>query len=377
MSKNIEARQKIIKKCRKIVVKIGTRLLTDKNMIPALIAQIAKLRGKGYTVMLVSSGAVGMGMKVFKLKRRPSKLSGIQALAAVGQSKLMSLYEKECAKLGFHTAQLLLTAADLRERERHLNALNCINSLWNQNVLPIINENDSVSVDEIKFGDNDILAALLSVMTRSELTVLLTTVDGLHSVTGGKQLDKRISIVSEFSDELRRTAFDTDDCAFSIGGMSSKLRAAEIVTRSGEALWIADGRDPYVLEKIIAAQDVGTLFLPLGEKQMQSKKRWLSFFSHPSGKIIIDDGAVKALKQDGRSLLPAGIIHTKGNFVRGDTVEICDKNNNLVAKGLSNYNSEEVHRLAGLQVSELSKILGYEGDAEIVHRNNMALAGRA
>ncbi|MFA6568095.1 MAG: glutamate 5-kinase [Victivallales bacterium] len=369
---NIASRQKAIKKASSIIVKVGTRLLTDTSRISLLISQIEKLREKKYNVLLVSSGAVGLGMKTLGMTSRPKKLSEIQALAAVGQSKLMSLYEAECRKFGFHAAQLLLTAADIQNRERHLNVLNCIYSLWNENILPIVNENDSVSVDELKFGDNDRLAALIATMTRSGLTVLLTMVDGLHSLKDGK-LDKRISVVSNLSDEIRKMATGTDDSSFSVGGMSSKLSAAETVTKSGEYLWIADGKDPEILVKIINAKDVGTLFLPASEKQMDSKKRWLSFFSKPSGIIIVDDGAAKALSKKGGSLLPSGITGTDGNFNRGDTVAICDRAGATIAKGLSNYSDREIGKILGRKSSEASAILGYDGDEEIVHRNNMVL----
>ena len=369
---NIASRQKAIKKASRIIVKVGTRLLTDNSRIATLISQIAKLRERKYNVLLVSSGAVGLGMKTLGMTSRPKKLSEVQALASVGQSKLMSLYEAECKKFGFHAAQLLLTAADIQDRERHLNVLNCIYSLWNKNILPIINENDSVSVDELKFGDNDRLASLIATMTRSELTVLLTMVDGLHSLKDGK-LDKRISVVSNLSDEIKKMATGTDDNAFSVGGMSSKLSAAETVTKSGEYLWIADGKDPEILVKIINAEDVGTLFLPASEKQMDSKKRWLSFFSKSSGIIIVDDGAAKALSKKGGSLLPSGITGTDGNFNRGDTVTICDKTGNSIAKGLSNYSCKEIEEILGRKSSEISSILGYAGDEEIVHRNNMVI----
>jgi len=369
---NISSRQKAVKRASSIVVKVGTRLLTDSSRIATLVSQIAKLREKKYNVLLVSSGAVGLGMKTLGKTVRPKKLSEVQALAAVGQSKLMSLYEAECRKFGFHAAQLLLTAGDIQDRERHLNVLNCIYSLWNENILPIINENDSVSVDELKFGDNDMLASLIATMTRSELTVLLTMVDGLHSVKDGK-LDKRISVIANLSDEIKKMATGTDNSALSVGGMASKLRAAETVTRAGEYLWIADGKDPEVLVKIISAADVGTLFMPVTEKQMDSKKRWLTFFSKVSGKIIVDDGAAKALSQKGRSLLPSGITGTEGGFKRGDSITICDKSGTNIAKGLSNYSDKEIEKIKGRKSAEISSILGYDGDEEIVHRNNMVL----
>lgn len=376
VEKNRNARRKIINASKRIVVKVGTRLLTSKTQIPSLIGQIELLRKKGYDVMLVSSGAVGIGMKTMKLKKRPSRLSAIQGLAAIGQSKLMSFYEAECSKRGFHAAQLLLTASDLRDRERHLNALNCINSLWAQDVLPIVNENDSVSVDELKFGDNDLLAGLLAAMTRSELTVILTTVDGFHEKKSNGELGKRISVVNDISENLKESASGTDSSAFSIGGMISKLRAAEIVTSAGESLWIADGREPDIIERIINAEDVGTVFLPK-QKQVQSRKRWIGIFSKSEGKIKIDDGAAKALSKDGRSLLPSGITSISGAFERGDAVDICNLKGKIIAKGLSNFNDSECRKIAGLQSSEIAAALNNAAvDEVVVHRNNLFLTDK-
>lgn len=371
MNENIAQRNKIIKRAKRVVVKVGTRLLTDSSLIAPLVKQISELKKAGMHVILISSGAVGMGMKTQGLDKRPGKLSAIQAMAAIGQSKLMSIYEQECAKYGFHAAQLLLTSEDLNDRGRHLNILNCINSLWNQNNLPIINENDSVSVDELTIGDNDTLAGLVAMMTRCDLTILLTTVDGLYSVENG-ELIERISLVTAVTDEMKETAADTDDSALSIGGMITKLTAAEMVMAAGEALIIADGRDKNAIQKIFKGEDIGTLFIPGSGKQMRSKQRWLSFFSKANGKIIVDDGAEKALLQKGRSLLPSGIIKLEGNFQRGDTVNICNNSKKVLAKGLSNYSKDDLGKILGKKSSEIPRVLG-SGDDEAVHRNNLVL----
>ncbi len=371
-NQNILERQRVVGECKRIVVKVGTRLLTAKQSIyPQLIAGIARMRAHGWKVILVSSGAVGIGMKELGLTKRPSKLSQIQALAAVGQNKLMTIYDRECERHGFKSAQLLLTANDLRARERHLNVLNCINALLNRDILPIVNENDSVSVDELKFGDNDILSALLATMTRSELTIILTTENGLREKNDGK-LGKRVSLVRHISDKLTEFASDTDDHSFSIGGMASKLRAAKLVTAAGEYLWIADGRDDSIMHKIMNAEDVGTLFVPR-KRQMQSRKRWIKFFSRPTGVIVIDAGAVVAVRAHGRSLLPSGIAKISGKFRRGDTVDIVDENGTLVGRGLSNFSHEECGAIAGLQSSEVAAILRRAVDEVVVHRNNLAV----
>lgn len=378
MSDNISVRKEVIKNSKQIVVKVGTRLLTETAMIAILIRQIAKLRDNGYKVMLVSSGAVGVGMKAMGLSKRPTKLASTQALAAIGQNKLMTMYQNECEKHGFHSAQLLLTAEDLKDRKRHLNVMNCIDALWAQNILPVINENDSVSVDELKFGDNDTLAGLLAAMTRSELTIILTTVGGLH-YKQKNVLGERISVVESISKDLLEMATGTDDAAMSVGGMISKLRAAEIVTAAGDHLWIADGRESDIIDRILLGEDVGTLFLPQQEsKSMQSKKRWISFFSKPIGTLTIDDGAVSALCENGKSLLSSGIISVSGEFDRGDTIDIVDSNGKLIARGLSNYSFDECLAIKGQQSSQIAEVLNLGSgavvvDDEVVHRNNLVV----
>ncbi len=370
---NIAERQKALRCCSALVVKVGTRLLTDASRISPLISQIAWIKKeKGKDVLLVSSGAVGLGMKALGLESRPRSVPEIQALAAVGQSRLMSLYEAECRKHGFHAAQLLLTAGDIRDRERHMNVMNCVRTLWGRGILPVINENDSVSVDELKFGDNDRLAALIAVMMRAGLTVILTSVDGLHSRKDGG-FDKRISTVRSITGEIRGMAAGTDDGELSIGGMASKLNAAEIISSAGEYLWIADGRDPESLVKIFRGEDVGTLFLPRSEKQMRSHKRWLSFFSKPAGTVAIDAGAARAVVERGKSLLPSGIREVKGKFARGATVLICDESGTALAKGLSNYSSDEMKLIAGHRSEKIADLIGYQGEDEAVHRDNLVL----
>ncbi len=366
------SRKKIANKHSSVVIKVGTRLMTDTAVIGTIVSQIATLKKNGKNVILVSSGAVGLGIKTLGLNSRPSRLSEIQALASIGQSKLMSLYEKECAKHGFHAAQLLLTASDIMDRERHLNVMNCINSLWKWNILPVINENDSVSVDELKFGDNDCLSALIAVMMKSELTIILTTIDGLHTIENGK-LSSRISIVKEISSEIKNMATNTDDKTLSIGGMASKIHAAEIVTSAGSYLWIANGKNTDTLDKIFKGEDIGTIFLPSDNSHMRTKKRWLSFFSRPAGELRVDSGAEKAIIGKGGSLLPSGIKSVTGQFKRGDTVLICSLDGKQIAKGLSNYSSEEMSAIAGAKSANIAKIIGYQNEDEAVHRDNLAL----
>ena len=364
-------RKKIINNCKRVVIKVGTRLLTDTHRIPVLISGINKFRKKGYKVILVSSGAVGIGMKELGLTKRPSKLAEIQALAAIGQNKLMSIYDDQCRKHDFKSAQLLLTTADLHSRERHLNVLNCINSLLENDVLPIVNENDSVSVDELKFGDNDGLAALLATMTHAELTVVLTTESGLREKENGV-LGERISLVEQISAKMRKSAEGTDNAEFSIGGMASKLNAAKIVNLAGEYLWVADGREDDTIDKILNGEDIGTLFLPKAEK-MQARERWLHFFAKSKGNLTVDDGAANAVCNKGGSLLPAGVKSVDGKFKRGDTVEIIDSKGEIIARGLSNFDSVDAAAIAGKQSNEIFQILQRDSDDVIVHRNNLTL----
>jgi glutamate 5-kinase len=378
MSTNDDAntRKRILAETRQVVVKAGTRLLTDLERIPLLVSQIARMRNRGLRVLLVTSGAVGIGMKTMGIRKRPSKLPEIQALAAIGQAKLMTLYEKAAEPHGFHVAQILLTATGLRDRERHLNALNCIHALWNQGVLPIVNENDTVSVDELKFGDNDILAGLLATMTRSQLTIILTMVDGLRDRNPDGSLGKRIPVVERIDATITGKASGTDNRELSIGGMQSKLAAAEIVNAAGDALWIADGQDPEILDKIIEGADVGTLFLPCGKKSMEARKRWIKFFSRRTGKIWIDPGAATAIASGGRSLLPSGITKIEGEFRRGDTIEIVTAEGQVIARGLTNYAAEDIRRIAGCQSADIPKILGFVTDEAVIHRNNLVLVRR-
>ena len=373
-NENCELRKKLLKNCHRVVVKAGTRLLTDQKLLPHIVQQIKDLRDAGKQVILVSSGAVGTGMKSLGLKKRPRKLAQVQALAALGQVKLMSMYETECEKLGFRAAQILLTAEDLRSRERHLNALNCIEVLLGDDVLPIINENDPVSVDELKFGDNDILASLLASMTRAALTIILTTVDGLKKPNPDGTLGDRISVVRGITDTQRDMARGTDDGNLSIGGMASKLKAADTLNSAGESLWLASGKEPDILDRIFRGEDVGTLFLPgAAKKKMESRKRWLSSFSKAHGRVTIDEGAVAALRKRGSSLLPSGIIAVEGDFVRGDVLEIVSAEKQLIGKGLTNFSAEECRKLMGHKSSENHTILNYDADEEIIHRNNLVV----
>ena len=353
---NKKGRSAALAASKQVIIKAGTRLLIDRESIARLVDGVAAIRKSGRKVLLVTSGAVGMGMETLKVKSRPRELAKIQALAAVGQSALMAIYSAECKRHGFEAAQLLLTAADLRQRERYLNVMNCINALWESGVLPIVNENDSVSVNELKFGDNDTLAGLLGSLTGSNLTVLLTTVDGLKNRDKNGKLSDRISVVSKLSDDILGLAGGTDDSKFSIGGMESKLRAANIVTSAGGYLWIADGREPDTIERLLKGEDIGTLFLPKGRRL-----------------LTVDAGAFNAIVNSGKSLLPAGVTNVSGEFKRGDTVEIADSYGIPFARGLVNYTSTECIKLCGCHSDQIHAAMGSDCEIEMVHRDNLTL----
>ena len=373
--RNIELRQQAVAASRQIIVKAGTRLLIDRGSVARLVDGIALLRERGHRVLLVTSGAVGMGMELAKLEKRPKELAQKQALAAMGQTRLMSIYAEEAALHGFQVAQLLLTASDLRNRSRYLNVMNCINALWERDVLPIVNENDSVSVAELKFGDNDTLAGMLTSLTGAQMTVLLTTVDGLLGRNSDGSLGERIPVVEKITEKIRSLAGNTDDSDLSTGGMASKLRAAGLSTASGAWLWIADGRIPDIIGKILDGEDTGTLFLPEKHK-VPGRKRWFGFFSRISGEITVDTGAQKAVLDKGGSLLPSGVTGVDGEFKRGDTVDVCGADGRPFARGLVNFDSADCKKIMGKHTAELPEILGTSAEAELIHRDHLILLER-
>ena len=373
--KNIALRKQAVAASRQIIVKAGTRLLIDRASIAKLVDGIALLRSRGHRVLLVTSGAVGMGMELAGLEKRPRELAQKQALAAMGQTRLMNIYAEEASRHGFQVAQLLLTASDLRSRSRYLNVMNCINALWERDVLPIVNENDSVSVAELKFGDNDTLAGMLTSLTGAQMTVLLTTVDGLLGRNSDGTLGERIPVVEKITEKIRGLAGGTDDSDLSTGGMASKLRAAGLSTASGAWLWIADGRMPDIIARILNGEDTGTLFLP-EEHKVPGRKRWFGFFSRISGEITVDAGAQKAVAVNGGSLLPSGVTGVEGDFKRGDTVDICGVDGRPFARGLVNFDSADCRKIMGRHTAELPEILGTAVEAELIHRDHMILLER-
>ncbi len=356
-------RRELLKHVTRIVVKVGTGVLTDRRKQPdlgqmeQLVGQLAEQRKAGREVVLVTSGAVGAGMGTLGFERRPSELAELQACAAVGQSRLMATYEQLFAHHGLHVAQILLTHDDLEHHERHLNVRNTLVALLQRGVVPIINENDTVSFEELRFGDNDKLSALVACLLPADLLVILTTVDGL--IEGYGQPNARVvPTVEKLDATLERMAGGTES-ATAVGGMASKLKAAHIAMRAGIPLVIASGKRAGLLAKAVAGNDVGTLFVPRPNK-LKGRKRWIAFFHHPKGALIVDDGARKALREQGKSLLFPGITRSEGGFAAGEVVAIRDLNGTEFARGII---ACDASALADPRVRR----------AEIVHRDNLVI----
>ncbi|MDI6760362.1 MAG: glutamate 5-kinase [Candidatus Brocadiaceae bacterium] len=366
-------RRAIISRTKRLVVKVGTGVITTREgfldipQVNNLSIQLVELRNKGYEVAVVSSGAIGAGMGEFGMKKRPTTLPELQAAAAVGQSKLIRAYDDSFKTHGYHAAQILLTREDLEDRRRYLNTSNTIATLLRMKAIPVINENDTVSVEEIAFTDNDTLAALVTNLLRAELLVMLSSVNGLYKDPAAKEV---IPVVEEITEEVEHLAFKSKTY-LGTGGMQSKLQAARVATASGEAVIVVNGRTPNILVKIMQGEPLGTLFLPATQR-LQSRKRWIGFTLRPRGRIYVDRGASEALARKGKSLLASGITHVEGDFERGDVISLfCDKEE--FAKGLSNYSSKELEKIKGQPSSQIAKLLGTKPYDEVVHRDNLVL----
>jgi len=353
----------MFKAVTRLVVKLGTGVLTDSRKQPdlaqmeQLVGQIAEQRRAGREIVLVSSGAVGAGMGALGFAKRPSDLAELQACAAIGQSRLMAIYEKLFDAHGLAVAQILLTHDDLEHHERHLNARNTLVTLLNHGVVPIINENDVVSFTELKFGDNDTLSALVASLLPADLLLILTTVDGMLE-NFGKANPRTIPVVERVDEALEQKAGGTDS-ATAVGGMASKIQAARIAMRSGIPLVIASGRKKQVMARVVAGEEEGTLFLPQPTR-LQGRKRWIAFFHHPKGALFVDAGAKKALREGGKSLLPPGVTRCDGEFAAGEVVRICDQDGTEFARGMAGFGAAEIN------ARKLQRV-------EVVHRDNLVI----
>ena len=372
-------RQEIVTAADTVVVKVGTRVLThvsgvlDEDRIAGLAAQISLLVRGGRKVAVVSSGAVGAGMGRLGLARRPADLPHLQAVAAVGQSHLVEVYERSLRAHGLHAAQILLTAEDLDDRTRYLNVRNTIRALMEYKAVPIINENDTVSVEELQttFGDNDRLAAMVTNLIRAPLLILLSDVDGLYDGEPGASDARLIPTVMRLNEEIFALARDRAT-GLSKGGMASKLNAARIATASGENVIIASGRTPDVLPRIISGEPLGTLFVAQGQT-IASRKRWIGYTVQPRGYLVVDSGARTAIEGQGRSLLAVGVQDAVGDFKKGDIVAVRDLQGFEFARGLTNYPAVEILKIKGLKTDRIAEALGHCPYDEVIHRDNIAV----
>ncbi len=363
----------------RIVIKIGSNILADSKAglnykrIDAIASEVASLCGQGHEMLIVSSGAVAAGMRRLGFERKPSEIRLKQASAAVGQSILMAAYEKGFDYHHIKIAQVLLTREDLSNRTRYLNAKNTLLTLLSFKVVPIINENDTVSTEEIKFGDNDQLAALLAGAVDADRLIILSDVEGLYSSDPRTCADaKIIRKVHEINDQIESLA-GCSSSGVGTGGMYSKVLAAKKAIAYGIRVDIISGKKRGLLRDLIAGRNIGTCFEP-AKRSISSRKGWIAFAARPKGLLILDDGAVRALLKEGKSLLPSGIKAVEGDFSAGDVVRCVDKNNKKIAKGIVNYSVKDVDKIRGKRTDQIEDILGYKYADEIIHRDNLVLS---
>jgi glutamate 5-kinase len=363
-----------LRDARKLVVKVGSRSIVGASLDEAasgggrfavIAEQVARLRAEDRSVVIVSSGAVALGRGKLGFSARPKAIAELQACAAVGQSLLMRGWEHAFAKHSLAVGQMLLTHADLEDRERYLNARGALDALIELAAVPIINENDTVAVDEIRFGDNDQLAAMVSTLAEADLLVLLTDVEGLLDAGGA-----RVSIIEDY--EAASSLAGKPKGEIGSGGMASKLDAARRASRRGIHVVIADARDPEILVRVLRGDDVGT-FVPPKRGMLASRKHWIAYTLRPRGDLILDDGAVRAITGAQRSLLPAGILGVRGHFSPGDLVILRDVTGREIGRGLTRYGTEDVAKLAGAKTAEIGARLGYHGGDEVVHRDDLVV----
>lgn len=362
----------------RVVVKVGTSSLTHQtgklniSQLEKIVRSLADLTNQGYEVVLVSSGAIGAGIGKMGFKKKLKTIPEKQAAAAVGQGILLHMYEKLFGEYGQTVAQVLLTKDDLNERKRYLNARNALLTLLSWGTIPIINENDTLTVDEIRFGDNDTLAALVAGLVDADLLVLLTDIDGLYSANPRVDKSARlIRVIDEITPEVIELAGGAGS-TLGTGGMVTKIHAAKISMNFGIPLIIANSSQEGILSDITAGKTVGTLFMPKDHK-LQSKKRWIAYGSEIQGEIKVDKGASDAVVKHGKSLLPSGVVAVKGNFELGNVVRIINLEGVEIARGIVNFSSREIDLIKGQQTSRLMELIGHKDYEEIIHRNNLTV----
>ena len=365
-----------LQKHKRWIVKVGSALLTDdgkglcKSVIDNIAKQIAFLREQNIDVVLVSSGSVAAGVSQLGMASRPSNVNELQAAAAVGQASLVRNYEDAFRPLGISIAQILLTHADIANRERYLNAKSALTKLIDLNILSVVNENDTVATDEICFGDNDNLAALVANLVDADLLVILTDQNGLYTADPRSNPDAKLLNEVDANDESL-TEMASGGSSVGRGGMITKLIAAKTASLSGASTIIASGRETNILEKLYRGEVLGTLLT--ANNQLACKKQWMAGQMKVAGSVVVDDGAEKVLKQSGKSLLTVGVTKISGEFQRGQLISCVNSNGNEIARGLSNYNFEEANKIKGKPSKDIFEILGYGGESELIHRDNLVL----
>jgi glutamate 5-kinase len=375
-------RKALISQAKRVVIKIGSSVLTNEHgklsegVFDLVARGISRVKSSGVETIIVSSGAIAAGMKKLNLGEKPRDISTKQAIAACGQSALMWYYEKAFSTFGEKVAQVLLTHDALSVRKRFLNARKTLLTLLRMGVIPIVNENDTVAVEEIMLGDNDNLAAHVTSLVEADLLVLLTDIEGLYNKNPRNHRDAElITLIDEIDSMIEEIAGETVGRT-TTGGMRTKIEASKTAAAFGVPTIIANGKKPNTLSEIFSGKEIGTLFLPAKEK-LKGRKHWIAFTLKPSGEITIDDGAKSAISSSGKSLLPAGIKEVSGEFEIGELVRCVDDDGKEVARGLSSYSSDEIRRIAGAKTSEIEKILGYKYSDEVIHRDDLVVVSKS
>lgn len=374
---SVELRHELLERVKTLVVKVGTNVLStdddrlDADRIASLAEQVHQIRCKGIQLVLVSSGAIGAGMGLLGLKERPKDLSHLQAAAATGQAHLIHLYDKAFRPHGYHAAQVLLTANDFKSRSRYLNVRNTLRTLAEYHTIPIINENDTVSTEEIKLGDNDRLAAMVAGLIQADLLIILSVVDGLLTGDPTNPDSHRIPLVERYDDELLNLV-GASKSSRGTGGMKTKLEAVRTATAVGVNVLIANGKRTNVLSELLSGADIGTLFQAEGDG-VSGWKRWIGYTIPPKGRMVLDAGARRAVEQQGKSLLAIGIVKIEGDFAKGEVVALVDQQGEEFARGLTNYDSQSAQSISGKRKDEITKELGAIPYEEVIHRDNLVV----
>ena len=366
-----QLRQEVLRRARRLVIKVGSQLLTregggaDTAFMRRIAGQIGDLLDAGYEITLVSSGSISVGCQALDLARRPKDIGRLQAVAAVGQSGLMNGWHASFRRQGLAAAQMLLTRDDFQDRGRYLNISNCLSALHQIGAVPVVNENDTVSVDEISLGDNDILAALVTNAICADALVLLTVVDGLH--------DERKQLLDLVEDPATaRNLVATGRSPWGSGGMQTKLEAARMVTEAGEIAVVANGRERNVLKRIAEGEKLGTIFVP-AKRKLAARQRWIGHAVRPSGQITVDAGAAQAVVQKHKSLLATGIVEVVGRFAKGDVVVVRNEDGREIARGLINFDCDETRKIMGKKSSQFAGLLHHGTYQEVIHRDHLVV----